>query len=136
MDWKSWIWKNLSPIRVSKSARSWIRIRNTGWECNCVCVTMEQISYSGPDSSLQTIITKTFYDRLWPISTYKGLVQRVLNDLKRARLFRGLMIWLLALPPFPLSRQKARPPTHRKTEKERQLADGRRGRRWARSRII
>jgi hypothetical protein len=50
--------------------------------------------------------------------------------------FRGLMIWLLALPPFPLSRQKARPPTHRKTEKERQLADGRRGRRWARSRII
>jgi hypothetical protein len=32
------------------------------------------------------------------------------------------MLWLL--PPAPLSRQKARPATHCKTEKERQLADG------------
>ncbi len=46
------------------------------------------------------------------------------------------MIWLLALPPFHLSRQKARPPTHRKTEKERQLADGRGRKGWARSRIL
>jgi hypothetical protein len=57
------------------------------------------------------------------------LTQKVLNDLKKARLSR--------LPPSPLSRQKARPATHRKTEKERQnllTGEGRRG--WARSRIM
>ncbi len=32
------------------------------------------------------------------------------------------MIWLLPPLPFPLYRQQARPATHRKTEKERQLA--------------
>ncbi len=34
-----------------------------------------------------------------------------------------------------LTRRKARPATHRKTEKERQVADGRGGRGWVRSRI-
>jgi hypothetical protein len=36
------------------------------------------------------------------------------------------MIWLLPRP-LPLYHQKARPATHRKTEKERKLAHGRRG---------
>jgi hypothetical protein len=41
---------------------------------------------------------------------------------KRARLSRGRLIWFLAYPhPFPVSA------THTKTEKERQLADGREG---------
>ncbi len=40
-------------------------------------------------------------------------------------LSRGRMIWLLPHPlPSPHSRQEARPLTHWKTEKERQLADG------------
>jgi hypothetical protein len=39
-------------------------------------------------------------------------MQRVLNDLKRTRLSRGLIIWLLA-DPLP-SRQQARPATHSK----------------------
>jgi hypothetical protein len=42
------------------------------------------------------------------------------------RLSRGPLIWFLAHP-LPRSRQKARPATHRKTEKERQLAHGRGG---------
>jgi hypothetical protein len=37
-------------------------------------------------------------------------------------LSRGRMIWFLTQP---LSRQQAGPATHRKTEKERELADGR-----------
>jgi hypothetical protein len=49
--------------------------------------------------------------------------QRVLNDFWRARLSRGRMIWLQA-PAHPL--RQVRPAKHRKTEKERQLADGRR----------
>ncbi len=44
------------------------------------------------------------------------------------------MIWLHLRP--HLSHQIARPATHRKTEKERQLADGKGGRRWGRSKII
>ncbi len=54
----------------------------------------------------------------------------------RAMLSRGRIIWLLAHPIPALSRQKAWPATHRKTEKERQVAEGRGGRGWARSRII
>ncbi len=49
--------------------------------------------------------------------------QRILICLQRTRISRRRRtIWLL---PQPLSRQKARPATHRKTEKERQLVDGR-----------
>jgi hypothetical protein len=39
------------------------------------------------------------------------------------------MIWLLSHPLPRLSRHEARPTTHRKTEKERQLAARRRGKR-------
>jgi hypothetical protein len=42
--------------------------------------------------------------------------QRVTNDLYRARLFHGRIIWLHAPPPL---RQLARPAILRKTEKER-----------------
>jgi hypothetical protein len=48
--------------------------------------------------------------------------QRVLNYLLRARLSR-------VSPPFPLSRQKAQMATHKKAEKEINLADERGGRR-------
>jgi hypothetical protein len=47
--------------------------------------------------------------------------QRVFNDLQRGRPSRCRMIWLLAHPLPPV----VRPATQRKTEKERQLADGR-----------
>ncbi len=53
------------------------------------------------------------------LAVYSGN-QKVLNDL-RTRLSRRCVIWLLPHPSLPL------PATHRKTEKERQLADGRRG---------
>jgi hypothetical protein len=53
------------------------------------------------------------YPRLW-----------VLNDLWRTRLSRRRMILFLS---YPLSRQLAGPTTHRKTEKERKLANGRGG---------
>jgi len=47
------------------------------------------------------------------------------------------MIWLLphGLPPFPVTKL-ARPATHRKTEKERQLADRRGGERAGEEQII
>jgi hypothetical protein len=48
------------------------------------------------------------------------------NYLSKARLSLCGMIWLLA---HPSPRQKARPATHRKTEKERQIDDGRVGER-------
>jgi len=93
-------------------------------------------------------VTVSFYHRRWDEATCSESVgvnprwidtytrhQRVLNDLQRARLFRGRKIWFFAHPLLHLSRQKTRPATHRKTEKERHLADGRGGG-WARSRII
>jgi hypothetical protein len=46
-------------------------------------------------------------------------IQSVLNELLRARLSRGHMIWLLA---HPLSRKLVRLAAHRKTKKERQHA--------------
>jgi hypothetical protein len=53
-------------------------------------------------------------------------IQRLLNDLYGTMLSRSRMICLLPHPsPSPLSRQEARPAIHRKTEKDRQLADGR-----------
>jgi hypothetical protein len=61
--------------------------------------------------------------------------QRVLNDLKRTRLSCRLNIWLKAIILLHhLSRQWARPAKHRKTEKERQLAERRGGK--GRSQII
>ncbi len=49
--------------------------------------------------------------------------KRVINDLSRARLSLCGMIWLLADPPPPV--RKLEPATHRETEKERQVDDGR-----------
>ncbi len=57
--------------------------------------------------------------------------QRVLNDLWRT-IFFGRMLWLLPHPlppPSPVSKPECMA-THRKTEKERQLAEGRGGWRW------
>jgi hypothetical protein len=55
-----------------------------------------------------------------------GFSQRVLNDLTRARLSRGRNDLAPLSPPStpPPSGQLARPATHRKTEKERHIADG------------
>jgi hypothetical protein len=55
------------------------------------------------------------------------LEQRVLNDLYKLRLSHGRMIWFLAPPATPLSFHKARLATHRKIEKEMQLANKREG---------
>jgi hypothetical protein len=48
-----------------------------------------------------------------------------------------LVIWLIPHP-LPRSHQQSRPATHRKTEEERQLAEGkgRVGREWGRRQII
>ncbi len=47
------------------------------------------------------------------------------------------VVWFGSSPtPSPPPVSKSRPATHRKTKKERQFADGRRGKGWARSRII
>jgi hypothetical protein len=60
--------------------------------------------------------------------------QRVLNDLKRARFSLGRLIWLLT---NPLPALQSVSSIDRKTEKERQVADGRLGERgWPRIRII
>ncbi len=61
--------------------------------------------------------------------------QRVLNDLWRARLSSGRMIWLPEHPPpHPSSKLDQR--NIGRTEKKIELADGRGRRGWARSRII
>jgi hypothetical protein len=59
------------------------------------------------------------------------LWQIVVNDLKRARISHGRMIWLLArpLPSTSVSVSKLERATHRKTEIERQLAHGKGGKR-------
>jgi hypothetical protein len=72
---------------------------------------------------------------LSPFSLLRSLVgheQRVLNDLQRSRLSRGLMILLL---PQPLTLSRHRRHTGR-LKKERQLADGIGGEGWGRSQII
>ncbi len=58
------------------------------------------------------------------IATYWYNHQRVLNDLWRTRLSRRPLIWLF---PCPFLVSKLDQATHRKTEQERQLADGRLG---------
>jgi hypothetical protein len=54
-------------------------------------------------------------------NAHNTCTQRLLNDLQKPRLSRVHMIWLLPHPLPLLSCQQARPATHRKTEKERQL---------------
>ncbi len=75
------------------------------------------------------------------LSLWIGIHQRVLNGLYRIRLSCRRMIWLLTHPLLllPYVYCIARPTAHRKTVKERQLADGRGGRSqiiWKRKRLV
>ncbi len=92
------------------------------------CISGRTKGFMSSSSFCKRVYVACAIDLCWS----KGMCgPRALNDSWRTRLFAP-SYYLAPPPPSP----PARPATHRKSEKERQIADGRGGRGWRRSQII